>query len=117
LQLTICKEYLMARKSTTGTVTPRKKKAVAASQPVVAKAIKAQIAVEVPKRVAATQAPAQKAFVSLDEEIQRRADELFLQRNGAPGDPNHDWLIAEQEVRARHTGKGQISALAAAQGR
>jgi Protein of unknown function (DUF2934) len=117
LQLTICKEYLMARKTTTGTGTPRKKKAVAASQPIVAEEIKAQAPVEVPKKVAAAQAPAKKAFVSLDEEIRRRAYELFLQRNGAAGDPNHDWLIAEREVRARHTGKEQTSAMAAAQGR
>ncbi|HVM92172.1 MAG TPA: DUF2934 domain-containing protein [Terriglobales bacterium] len=52
---------------------------------------------------------------NIDEEIRRRAYELFQQRNGAPGDPNADWLIAEQEVRARFAGKD--SALAASQGR
>ena len=52
---------------------------------------------------------------SLDEEIRRRAYELFLARNGAAGDPNGDWLIAEREVRARHASKE--AALAASQGR
>lgn len=52
--------------------------------------------------------------VKLDEEIRRRAYELFLQRNGAPGDPSADWIVAEREVRARFVGKD--SAFAAGQG-
>lgn len=52
---------------------------------------------------------------NLDEEIRRRAYELFLERNGAAGDPNADWLIAEREIRARFAGKD--AALAATQGR
>ena len=117
LQLTICKEYLMARKTTTGTGIPRKKKALATSQAVVVEAVKAQAPVEVHKKAPAAQTPAKKSTMNLDEEIRRRAYELFLQRNGAAGDPNHDWLIAEREVRSRHTGKEQLSAMAAAQGR
>jgi|HubBroStandDraft_5_1064220.scaffolds.fasta_scaffold67004_4 hypothetical protein len=39
---------------------------------------------------------------NLDEEIRRRAYELFLARKGAPGDPAADWIVAEREVRARH---------------
>ena len=43
--------------------------------------------------------------VNLEEEIRRRAYELYLQRaasasNGS-GDQNQDWLIAEREVRSR----------------
>ena len=44
--------------------------------------------------------------VNLDEEIRRRAYELYLQRNGQDGDPVGDWFIAEREVRARHATVG-----------
>jgi hypothetical protein len=44
---------------------------------------------------------------NLDEEIRRRAYELFLQRNGNGGDPNRDWLAAENEVKARHAVAGR----------
>ena len=46
--------------------------------------------------------PVSKAPVSnLQEEIRRRAYELYLQRGGVPGNENQDWLVAEQEVRSR----------------
>jgi hypothetical protein len=46
--------------------------------------------------------PVSKAQVSnLQEEIRRRAYELYLQRGGVPGNENQDWLVAEQEVRSR----------------
>lgn len=35
-----------------------------------------------------------------DEQIRRRAYELYLQRDAAPGDPLADWLRAEQELRS-----------------
>jgi DUF2934 family protein len=38
----------------------------------------------------------------LEDEIRRRAYEIYLSRNGSPGDESQDWLIAEREVRARH---------------
>lgn len=38
---------------------------------------------------------------SVEEEIRRRAYELYLQRGGTPGNPSQDWLVAEQEVRSR----------------
>jgi hypothetical protein len=44
---------------------------------------------------------------SLDEEIRRRAYELYLQRNGNAGDPSRDWFVAEREVRARHATAGR----------
>ncbi len=59
--------------------------------------------------------PASLDHVNLDEEIRRRAYELFLERKGAAGDPAADWFVAEREVRARYSGKE--SALAARQGR
>jgi hypothetical protein len=33
------------------------------------------------------------------EEVARRAYEIYLSRNGAPGDPVSDWLTAEAELR------------------
>jgi hypothetical protein len=36
------------------------------------------------------------------EEIQARAYKIFLSRNGAPGDPESDWLQAERELREEH---------------
>jgi len=38
----------------------------------------------------------------IEEAIRRRAYELYLERGGMPGNPNEDWLVAEQEVRSRH---------------
>jgi hypothetical protein len=43
----------------------------------------------------------QPANGSLEEEIRRRAYELYLERGGMPGNPSHDWLVAEQQVRSR----------------
>ena len=46
------------------------------------------------------------AGVNLEEEIRRRAYELYLQRRAAAGGENgnqhQDWLIAENEIRARY---------------
>jgi hypothetical protein len=41
-----------------------------------------------------------------DEEIRRRAYEIFLARNGGPGDALDDWIRAERELRAE-TGTAQ----------
>ncbi len=38
----------------------------------------------------------------LEVEIRRRAYELYEQRGYTPGHENEDWLVAEQEVLARH---------------
>ena len=38
----------------------------------------------------------------LEEEIRRRAYELYEQRGCIPGREHEDWLIAEQEIVARH---------------
>jgi hypothetical protein len=40
----------------------------------------------------------QPAF-NLDEEIRRRAYELYLARGGRPGNQHEDWVRAEQQVR------------------
>jgi hypothetical protein len=38
----------------------------------------------------------------IEEEIRRRAYELYEQRGGTPGCESEDWLRAEQEIVARH---------------
>lgn len=43
----------------------------------------------------------QTGSVSLDEEIRRRAYEIYLERGSTPGNEGEDWLVAEREVRAR----------------
>ena len=40
--------------------------------------------------------------ISLEDEIRRRAYEIYLGRGGVPGDQNEDWAAAEREVRARY---------------
>ena len=44
--------------------------------------------------------------VNLEEEIRRRAYELYLQRRATAGtgngNENQDWLIAESEIRSRY---------------
>lgn len=39
-----------------------------------------------------------------EEEIRQRAYELYEQRGRTPGLEEQDWLAAEREVLARHTG-------------
>jgi hypothetical protein len=36
-----------------------------------------------------------------DENVRRRAYEIYLSRDGAAGDQDEDWLTAEREVRGR----------------
>ncbi len=69
-----------------------------------------------PIKAAAKKTPATASAqnVNVEEEIRRRAYELFLERQGVAGDPAADWLVAEREVRARYAGKE--SAFAARQG-
>ncbi|MGA2967469.1 MAG: DUF2934 domain-containing protein [Terriglobales bacterium] len=44
--------------------------------------------------------------VNLEEEIRRRAYEIYLERRatagGECGNENQDWLMAESEIRSRH---------------
>jgi hypothetical protein len=46
--------------------------------------------------------PINRTPVNLDEEIRRRAYELYQQRGGAPGGEAEDWLNAEREVLKRY---------------
>jgi hypothetical protein len=47
-------------------------------------------------------APVNLAPVGLEDEIRRRAYELYLQRGPASGSEAEDWLTAEAEVRQRY---------------
>ena len=39
------------------------------------------------------------------EQIRRRAYEIYLRRKGKPGDPFQDWLQAEKELRGGFAGR------------
>jgi hypothetical protein len=147
LELGICKEYSMARK-TTGNTTPKrsKKTGVPAQAPAlqVAPEVEAEVQKEVQKEESQIQVQAEARAkvagkngrdvsrtketgkvapgngaghlavhppVNLEEEIRRRAYELYLQRRATAGagnghehhgDEHQDWLIAENEILSRH---------------
>jgi len=98
----------MARKTSEVSTTRSRKKAV----PVPG-------AVEVPTEVgknskAVNQTAVMAAPENLEEEIRRRAYELYLQRRatsgGVNGDENQDWFVAEREIRSRRNGAQPHSA-------
>jgi hypothetical protein len=101
LELGICKEYSMARKTTGNGTTNRQKKTEASISPAAV-----QVAPEPGKDVRKTGKAANLVPVNLEEEIRQRAYELYLQRRasagGENGDENQDWLIAEREIRLRY---------------
>src|SRR6202030_4877284 len=103
LELGICKEYRMARKTTENATTIRGKKAE-----VTVPAAAVQSALEVHKEVRKDGKPSNVVPINLEEEIRRRAYELYLERRATAagqdgnGDENQDWLIAEREIRSRH---------------
>ncbi|MFZ3263959.1 MAG: DUF2934 domain-containing protein [Terriglobales bacterium] len=105
----------MARK-TYGTGTTRGKKTAPPTEATPLQQAPVQVVSEVRQNVTPINLAAKKTNVDLDEEIRRRAYELFLERQGAAGDPAQDWLTAEREVRARYAGQNH-SAFAAGQGR
>jgi hypothetical protein len=98
----------MARKTTGNTTTSRRKKAESS---IPAGAV--QGASEVPKNGKQTTASPGNLTVNLEEEIRRRAYELYLQRRATAsgnGDENQDWLVAEREILSLHGGQQQHSA-------
>jgi hypothetical protein len=117
LELGICKEYCMPRK-TTGSTTTRRKKAEVTVPPAavqVTPEFQAEIRKEARKDVSNDSpmngkpvklTPVNLAPVNLEEEIRRRAYELYLQRRATAGaengNENQDWLIAEIEILSRH---------------
>ncbi len=95
----------MARKTNGNAPSPRSKKTAASIQPTAV-----QVAPEAGKEVPKNGTPAHLAPVNLpvnlEEEIRRRAYELYLQRTATAGeekgDESQDWLIAESEIRSRY---------------
>ena len=109
LELGMCKEYTMARKTTGNGISKRSKKSGVSTSPA---------AVQVAPEVRESGRPANQVLVerpgNLEEEIRRRAYELYLQRaataGNGNGDENQDWLIAEREIRSRHGSTEQHTA-------
>ncbi len=98
----------MARK-TTGSTTTRSRKSKAAVPPVTVENA-AEVRNEVRNEVrtngkAASQGATMAAPVNIEEEIRRRAYELYLQRRATAGagngDENQDWFLAEREILSR----------------
>lgn len=48
--------------------------------------------------------------INLEEEIRRRAYQLYEERGCTPGHENDDWLVAEREILMRYTAQRQHSA-------
>jgi len=113
LELGICKEYVMARKTTGNGITKGSKKYGGSISPA---------AMQVGLEARESGKPADQVSVgvpvNLEEEIRRRAYELYLQRaataSNGNGDENQDWLIAEREIRSRHRNQEQHAAQAQA---
>lgn len=96
----------MARKTTGISTTTRSKKTAASILPA-----PVQVAPEVGKEVpqngkSAGVVPVNSVPTNLEEEIRRRAYELYLQRQATAGSgngsENQDWLMAENEIRSRY---------------
>jgi hypothetical protein len=46
-------------------------------------------------------APATPVYAPTHREIAERAYHIYLRRDGRPGNPEHDWLQAIEELRAK----------------
>ena len=60
--------------------------------------------------------PKARKALPVQEQIAARAYEIYLERNGAPGDPMQDWIRAEQEILAatkKSAGKTKVVSIAA----
>ena len=94
----------MARKTTSPTTTIRSKKT---EDSVSSAAV--QGALEVRKDARKDGKPSNVVSINLEEEIRSRAYELYLERRATAGgesgngNESQDWLIAEREIRSRHS--------------
>jgi DUF2934 family protein len=94
LELASCKEYVMARKTIENSSSGRNKpKAVSPPSPI-------SVVPETRKNVVP---------ISMEDEIRRRAYEIYLERGDVDGDQNDDWITAEREVRARYQQPGKTA--------
>src|ERR1700676_2989759 len=93
LELGICKEYRMARKTTENATTIRGRKTGVA---VPADAV--QGALEVHKEVRRDGKPSNVVPINLEEEIRRRAYELYLERRAAAGRQSGNGLWNERQA-------------------
>jgi hypothetical protein len=93
----------MARK-TNGSASTRSKKTAGSVQPAAV-----QGASEVPNNGKSTNVVPFPVPANVEEEIRRRAYELYLERRATAGDANgnenQDWLIAEREILSRIGGQ------------
>jgi hypothetical protein len=89
-------------KRTSSTTNPRVTvKAATPSRAAKPRASKSTAALKSRTAPESTTAPAMGRSEALSESaIAVRAYEIFIARNGAPGDPVSDWLQAERELRA-----------------
>jgi DUF2934 family protein len=112
LELGICKEYTMARK-TLGSTNPRSKKAEVTVPPAAVQ-VAPEVHTEIRKDVPRNGKPSNVVPINLEEEIRRRAYELYLQRRATAGGDNgnqhQDWLVAEREILSRFGGQEQRTA-------
>lgn len=103
----------MPRK-TNGNTTTRSKKTTITVPPV-----DVQVAHEIGKEVPKNGKPASVAPANLEDQIRRRAYELYLQRGATSGhesgNESQDWLMAEREIRSRLGGQNQALGAAAGQ--
>src|SRR5271168_1362799 len=108
LELGTCKEHSMPRKTTESTITKRSKKTEMPVTPTIAAAPEMQN--EVRKTIRKNGKTASLPVpVNVEEEIRRRAYELYLERRATAGsgsgDENQDWLVAEREILTRLGGE------------
>lgn len=117
----------MARKTTTTTVNRRNKTEVPVTPVQVAPELQKETQQAVSSGVSnigrkngepANQHSASAVSVNVEEEIRRRAYELYLQRSAGGslenGNPNQDWLVAEREICSRLGVQKQMAAAAGA---
>jgi hypothetical protein len=114
LNLGVCKEYGMPRK----TITTRSKKTAGLVAPAAVQ-IASEIGQEVPREAPKNGKQANIVSSNLEDQIRRRAYELYLERRATAGsdsgNQHQDWLMAEREIRARLGGHDQAFGAAAGQ--
>jgi DUF2934 family protein len=65
------------------------------------------VATSTPGTPVAAEARGKVFSINLEDEIRRRAYEIYQERGCTPGDEHEDWLTAEREIRARYPHQGQ----------